>query len=117
MRGLIPPVYAQNPGQGGVDLGQFLRLNNDQAVGDVYTEPAFLVNLIVRNLFVIGGVILFLLIFYAGFKFVAQGKEGVQDARKIITVAITGFLIMFSAYWIVQIVAALTGVDVALGGP
>lgn len=117
MFSLVNTAYAQHPGEGGVDLGKFLRLSNDQAVGDIYTEPAFLVNLIVQNVFIIGAIILFILIFYAGFKFVAQGKEGIQDAKKIMTTAIVGFLIMFCAYWIVQIVGVLTGIDVSLGTP
>lgn len=120
---LVPPVRAQDAetcvnagelGSGGINLGDVLCLSNNTPVNAVYTSPAFLVNLIVRNVFVIGGIILFLLIFYAGFKFVQSGTQGKEEARKILTTAITGAVVMFCAYWIVQIVQLLTGVDVAL---
>ncbi|MDA1080003.1 MAG: hypothetical protein O2840_04935 [bacterium] len=116
---LVPVAHAITdckPGEGteGIDLGNCLRLSNDAAIKDVYSEPAFLVNLIVRNLFVVGGVILFLMIFLAGYKFVAQGKKGMEEAKNIAKSALIGLILMFSAYWIVQIIQLLTGVDVGL---
>lgn len=118
---LIPTAYAQddgcNPGVGGdngIDLGDCLRLSDSQLVSDVYTDPAFLVNLIVRNLFVFAGLALFLLIIFAGIKFIAGGKKGAEEGAKILGTAVTGFVVMFSAYWIVQIVKLITGADIIL---
>ncbi|NCN83012.1 MAG: hypothetical protein GW947_03520 [Candidatus Pacebacteria bacterium] len=116
---LVTKVYAVTdciPGAGteGIDLGNCLRLSNDSAIKDVYSEPAFLVNLIVKNLFVVSGVILFVMLFFAGFKFVSAGKKGVEDGKKIFTSVLVGLALLFSAYWIVQIVQLLTGVDVGL---
>jgi len=99
-------------GNDNIDLGEVLCLSNDTAVKEVYTSPAFLVNLIVRNIFVVGGVILFLLIFYAGFKFIQSGSQGKEEAKKIITTALIGAIVMFCAYWIVQIVAVVTGINI-----
>ncbi len=113
--GLSHPAQAQcDPGNGSINLGECLRLSNDQGVGEVYESPAFLVNLIVRNLFVAGAVILFLMVFYAGFLFVFKGKKGVEDAKAVATNAIIGFVVMFSAYWIVQIIAVVTGTNIQL---
>lgn len=112
---LAAPVFAQcEPGSGSIDLGSCLRLSNDREISEVYDTPAFLVNLIVRNLFVAGAVVLFLLIFYAGFLFVMKGKDGVADAKQIATNALIGFVVMFSAYWIVQIIALITGTNIQL---
>ncbi len=115
---IVPQAYAQTaacqPGQGGVDLGNCLRLADDTPVSMVYTSPAFLVNLIVSNLFIISGVLLVGLIITAGYKFITKGKEGVQEAQQILTNALLGFILMFSAYWIVQIIALITGADILL---
>ena len=97
-----------------IDLGECLTLSNNTTIKSVYSEPAFLVNLIVRNLFVLAGVLLFLYAFYAGFLFVSQGKKGMEQAQKMATTAVIGFVLLFSAYWIVQIVQLLTGVNVGL---
>ena len=112
---LVPQAYAQcNPGQGGIDLGNCLQLAGSTPVQDLYNNPAFLVNLIVRNLFILAGVLLTLTIFMAGYKFVSKGKEGIQEGKQMVTNAMVGFLIMFAAYWIVQIIALLTGADISL---
>ena len=116
---LVPTVSAQADcadagAQGGVDLGTCLKLSNDTNVQDVYTSPAFLVNLIVKNVFVVAGVIFFLLIFYAGFKMIQGGKKGFDDAKTILTSAVAGIAIMTAAYWIVQLVGFLTGMNMGL---
>ncbi len=114
---LVQTVFAEDgtscqPGTGGVNLGDCLKLNNEQTVSSVYDTPAFLVNLIVKNMFALAGIILFVMLFIAGFKFVTKGKEGLEDAKKIITASVIGFIVMFSAYWIVQIVSLLTGIKI-----
>ncbi len=114
----IQKVYAQcsssDFGQEELNLGDTLCLSNDTPVSAIYTNPAFLVNLLVVNLFTVAGIIIFLLIFLAGFKFISQGTKGKEEAKGIVTAAIVGLLIMFSAYWVLQIVKALTGVDVSI---
>ena len=112
---LVQKVYAQcNPGDGGVDLGECLKLSDSTPVREVYTNPAFLVNLVVRNLFIVAGIILVIMFFMAGYKFILKGKEGVQEAQQLATNALVGFIVMFAAYWIVQIIALSTGADIAL---
>lgn len=115
--GLIPTVYAQEvspcgAGFGGINLGDCLRLSDSTRVSTVYDNPAFLVNLIVSNLFVVAGIIFFLFLIVAGFKFITGGQKGAVDAKNIIQTALIGFIIMFSSYWIIQIVALLTGITI-----
>ena len=114
----IPKAYAQVNCKagltGGFDLGDCLKLSDSTPVKDVYTNPAFLVNLIVSNIFIGAGIFLFFVILLAGIKFLTQDKKGVEEAKTMVTTAIIGFVIMFSAYWIVQIVALVTGADILL---
>lgn len=119
---LIPTIYAasgasncDSPGVGDkIDLGECLLLGNNETVKSVYDSPAMLVNLIVQNLFVLAGVVIFLLIFYVGFKMISGGKKGFDESKTILTSAVAGLIIMICAYWIVQLVGYLTGVDVGL---
>ena len=110
----VPCTDANIGGDTPVDLGNCLRLGNDQAVATVYDNPAFLVNLIVRNLFVFAGIIILFLIFFAGFKMISGGKKGFDEAKTIVTSAVIGLVVMICAYWIVQVVGYLTGVPVSL---
>lgn len=109
---LLPSGCA--PGSGFISLGDCLKLSDDTKISDTYTTPAFLVNLIVRNLFVVAGVVLFFMILLAGFKFITGGKKGLDEAKQIMTAALVGFLLMFSAYWIVQIVKIVTKTDLII---
>ena len=117
---LIPTAFAADPveispcgaGQGGINLGDCLRLSDSTKVSDVYDTPAFLVNLFVTNIFVIAGIIIFFLAIFAGFKFITGGAKGLEDAKGIFSAALLGFIIMFSAYWIMQIVVLLTGITI-----
>lgn len=114
---LIAQAYAQtecDPGAGGIDLGACLNLSDNTPVKEIYSNPAFLVNLVVRNLFIVAGVIFTITIFMAGYKFIVKGKEGVQEAQQMVMNALVGFIIMFAAYWIVQIVGLITGANIAL---
>ncbi|MBT3249691.1 MAG: hypothetical protein HN846_03365 [Candidatus Pacebacteria bacterium] len=96
-----------------IDLFSCLTLNPDKGttVEGVYGTPSVLVNVVVRNLFVLGGIILFLMILLAGFKFAMSPTKAKEDAKNIAQGAGIGFLVMFSAYWIIQILEILTGIE------
>lgn len=102
-----------DPGSNTLDLTNCLRLSGTQTVGDVYSTPAVLIDLIVRNLFPIAGVILFVMIIFAGFQYITNPK-GPDEARSILEAAIIGLIIMFAAYWILQIVKIITGANVGI---
>lgn len=113
---IVPQVYAGcNPSAGNLNLADCLTLGDDSTTinqVDAYKNPAGLVNLIVSNLFVVAGIFIFIAFIVAGFKFISGGKEGVGDSKKIATTAVTGFVIMFSAYWIVKIIEQITGASI-----
>ena len=97
-----------------LDLGSTLTLGDGRAVKDVYKTPGDLVNIIVPNLFVVGGIILFGLVIFAGYKYISGGTKGATEARDVFKNAVIGFALMFSAYWIVQIIKLMTGADIPL---
>jgi hypothetical protein len=60
----------------------------------------------------LAGIGLFLMLILAGFKFVTSPESAAKgEAKDKIKNAGIGFLIMFSAYWIMQIIEILTGID------
>lgn len=110
----VTPVYAAcDPSQGGLNLKDCLLLNQEgQTVADVYSDPSTLVNIVIRNLFVLAGVFLFFMIIWAGFKFVMNpGNKGIEEAKEIMKAVVMGIVIMFAAYWIMQIIEVITGID------
>lgn len=113
---LVKPIYAQCvPGKDGLSLEECLRLKDGSKVSDTYTDFGTVVNLIVDNLMVLAGVFLFIAVIASGFGFLASGKsKGKDQSMTVAKNAIVGFLIMFSAYWIVQIIEKITGADIRL---
>lgn len=101
-----------NSGDPSVDLSSFLVLKDGQKVSDVFKTPADLVNLIVSNAFVVGGLFIFILIIMAGFKFISAESKGMEEAKTLMMNALIGFGLLFGAYWIVQIIQFITGVKI-----
>lgn len=101
-----------DPGSGGINLFDCVILNPDEGtvVKDVYNTPAVVVNVVVQNLFVLGGAVLFFMIILAGFKFASGPTKAKEESKNIAQGAGIGFLIMFGAYWIIQIIELLTGI-------
>ncbi len=105
---------ACNIGARNLNLGDCFALNQNQTVRDVYSDPSVLVNLIVRNLFIVSGFIFFCLLLYGGWEFIAGNVKGKEKALEVWKMAGIGFGVMFAAFWIVQIIRVITGANILL---
>jgi hypothetical protein len=96
-----------------IDIGDRTLIGGNTGVSSVYKTPADLINIIVPNLFILAGVIFLFLLILGGFAIISSGSaKSVEEGQKKVTTAIIGLLVMFSAYWIIQIVQLLTGVRI-----
>ncbi len=127
-----PPAPPDTPGGSGdkptgaptEELGKrfdffdnFLISTGGQPVKNIYRNPATLVYLTTRLLFIFGGVVFFFLILFYGFKiaFANDKKKILADSKQYLTTGIIGLVLMFAAYWIVEIVGKLTKITMPLG--
>lgn len=67
---------------------------------------------------VFGGLILFVMIIISGFTMMTnpQNPQAQEAGKQRLTWSVVGFLILFSSYWIVQIIEAIFGLNI-LGQP
>lgn len=74
-----------------------------------FTNLASLVNAAQTYILPVAGILLFLFLIWGGFDFLtAMGDpKKAEAARNKITYALIGFVIIFGAYWIVQLVTYL----------
>ncbi len=99
-------------GDANINLSDYLVLKNGKKVSEVYRRPSDMINLVVSNVFVLASFTLFIFVMVAGFKFISGGSKGLQEARTMLGGVFAGFFVMFSAYWVIQIIQYLTGVKI-----
>ena len=75
-----------------------------------------LVTIVISNAFTIAGVILLFMLIVGGIGMIIGANqddpERAAKGRQTATSAVIGFIIVFAAYWIVQILEAITGVGI-----
>jgi len=69
------------------------------------TKPADIINAVLPFVFVIAGLVLFVMFFFGGFTiFVSAGNpEKTKQGQQMIVNALIGFAIIFAAYWIIEL--------------
>jgi len=78
-----------------------------------FMSPADMFNQILPYIFTIAGIILFIMIIAGGFSiFTSAGNpEKIKKGQGMLINALIGFLIIFAAYWIIQLVEFSLGLD------
>lgn len=75
-----------------------------------------LISVLIPNVLVLAGVILLFLLIFGGFSFIINaGKgdsQGAGKGKQMVTWTIIGFILIFAAYWIIQIIEYITGIPI-----
>ena len=84
----------------------FTFLGEQGTIGNIVSE-------FIKYLFPLAGILLLLYLLLGGFSLMTSGGDpkAVQGAKSKITNALIGFVIIFAAYWIVQLVASILGLE------
>lgn len=79
-----------------------------------YSGPGTLINNILPNVYIAGGIIIFFMLLFGGFTIIshAGNPDKLKDGTKTITSAIIGLLVLFASYWIIQLIQVITGVSI-----
>ncbi|HKC04995.1 MAG TPA: hypothetical protein VKC54_03925 [Patescibacteria group bacterium] len=102
-----------------VDIGnKFFGGSNPLGRNDL-TGIGGLVSLFLNISFVIAGVILLFFFILGGIGMIASAGQSdpqkAEQAKKTVTSALIGFIVVFASYWIVQLLGTLTGFTNILG--
>jgi len=99
-----------------VNISEFLKDTKGDSVGAKYTSVGPLISSFLKNSLVIAGVILLGLILFGGVGMITSAGSGdskkAEQSQKTITSAVIGFLIVFCAYFIIQIIETITGLNI-----
>lgn len=73
-----------------------------------------LVTVIVKNAYVLAGIITLLLLVFGGFTIIMGAGSGdtkqIEQGRQAIVGAVIGLLVVVTSFWIVQIIELITGI-------
>lgn len=90
-------------------------LSPDKTIGQHISIAPF-INSFLTNSLVIAGIILVALILFGGFSMIASAGSGdskkAEQSKKTITSAVIGFLVVISAYFIIQVIERLFGLNI-----
>ena len=106
---MFKPVLAQ------VDISK-TPLGNGHQLGTSYPNLAILVSVILKNALTVAAIVFLVLLIFGGLTFIINAGSG--DSKKTaqssaaITNALIGFLVVFLAYFIIQIVEVITGLNI-----
>lgn len=95
------------------DYGAWSSAFQGSAAGGVSTV-ADIINLFIPSVLVLAGLILFAMLLFGGFTMLtgAANKESQEKGKKMVTSALTGFFVIFLAYWIAQILQVIFGIGI-----
>ncbi len=102
-----------------VSIGNETPLGGSNGTLDSYSNTSQLINPLLRNSLVIAGIIFLALIIFGGIGMIAgagnNDPKKTEASQKTITSAVIGFIVIFSAFFIIQIIQVITGANI-LGG-
>lgn len=93
-------------------------LGTDSKLSDYANINSFVTAIITGSLSIAGVILLFLLIGGGIGMIAGAGKsdpQSVEKGKKAVTSALIGFIVVFSAYWIVKLIETITGLNL-IGG-
>ncbi len=93
------------------------------SIGDVFNSPigvsvgvGGLISIILSNAIILAGLIMVVLFIVGGISIIASAgndnPEGAAKGKQAVTAAIIGFIIIFAAYWVIQVVELATGLNI-----
>jgi len=100
------------------NIGEQLWLKENQGIAGkgAYQSLGGFISAILPNIYVVAGIIAFVLVLVAGLMFIINAGKGQSEQAKkwqgTLTASIAGLLIIFLSYWIIQIIEALTGIKI-----
>jgi len=116
-------IWGDNPGaDSGGFFGQLMgwvrSAYTDWRISGFETPGAFITTTF-PLLFGFAGLILFVMLIWGSMEILmaAANPKLAESGKKRITNAIIGFLILFSAFWIAQIMTTIFGLDIGLATP
>ncbi len=86
----------------------------DAAKATTFSTPRGILSELLPYLMTFGGLILFIMLIWGGFEMLggAADPKAQQAGKSRITSALIGFILLFSSYWLAQLVQTIFGISI-----
>ena len=100
-----------------VKIGDVFEVEPGKGIeGNWFATPGDLITIIVKNAYIVGGLIVFFLLIFGGVSYILNVGSGdakkVAQGTKAIGTALVGFLVLFASYWIIQIIQEIFSIRI-----
>lgn len=99
-----------------IDIGKDFKLEGGSSIDSVtqFQRVGTLISSWLPNIYILGGIAVLVSIIVSGFMWITNAGDikKIEEAQKILTFAIIGFIFLFASYWIIQIIQVLTGIPI-----
>lgn len=100
-----------------INIGDAFKLKGGKGIGDVFSPDVGvrgIITALLPTILIIAGLILLFLIVGGGIAYIlaAGNTEAQQKSKGVITNAVVGFLLIFGAYWLIQIIEVIFGISI-----
>ncbi len=95
-------------------LNPLRRPDADSAIADQFATPAGLISRVLLFAFPIAGILMLLMLVWGGFEILsgATNKKSLDSGKNRIKAGIAGFMLLFTSYWIVQVIEVVLGIQI-----
>jgi len=79
------------------------------------STPGGIISRLLEYLFPLAGMVLFVMFTWSGFEMIygaSNGSKSIEAGKNRLTTSIIGFILLFSSYWIIQILEVILGITV-----
>jgi hypothetical protein len=90
-----------------------LKIGNSE-FQEEFSTPGGIITRVLQFAFPLAGIALFLMIVVGGFQILmaAGDDKGMQAGQQRVTYAVIGFILLFSSYWIAQLLGQIFGIKI-----
>lgn len=89
-------------------------------IGTTFTTFGKLVSVLLPNLYILAGLVMFILLIFGGLSLIMGGGGGnpqqADRGKQAVTAAVVGFILIFISWWIIQIIETITGIPIFKSG-
>jgi len=97
-----------------LEMGKSVSIPNPSGFRSDFTDIGSIINELLKYIFVLAGLVLFILLIIGGFGLLTSGgnPDKMKAAQGKITSAVIGFVIIFISYWLMRILEIIFGIDI-----